>query len=49
VEYHGTRQPCFAELADLGFALMKCSPDAHELVSDQGRYWHQLRNILPAE
>jgi N-acyl amino acid synthase of PEP-CTERM/exosortase system len=49
VEYHGVRQPCFAELADLGFALMKCSPDAHELVSDQGRYWHKLRNILPAE
>ena len=49
VEYHGTRQPCFAELTDLGFALMKCSPDAHELVSDQGRYWHQLRNTLPAE
>jgi N-acyl amino acid synthase of PEP-CTERM/exosortase system len=49
VEYHGTRQPCFAELADLGFALMKGSPDAHELVSDQGRYWHQLRKILPAE
>jgi N-acyl amino acid synthase of PEP-CTERM/exosortase system len=49
VEYHGTRQPCFAELADLGFALMKCSPDAHELVSDQGRYWQQLRKILPAE
>jgi N-acyl amino acid synthase of PEP-CTERM/exosortase system len=49
VEYHGIRQPCFAELADLGFALMKCSPDAHELVSDQGRYWQQLRKILPAE
>jgi N-acyl amino acid synthase of PEP-CTERM/exosortase system len=49
VEYHGTRQPCFAELADLGFALMKYSPDAHELVSDQGRYWQQLRKILPAE
>jgi N-acyl amino acid synthase of PEP-CTERM/exosortase system len=49
VEYHGIRQPCFAELADLGFALMKCSPDAHELVSDQGRYWQGLRKILPAE
>jgi N-acyl amino acid synthase of PEP-CTERM/exosortase system len=49
VEYHGIRQPCFAGLTDLGFALMKSSPDAHELVSDQGRYWHQLRNTLPAE
>lgn len=49
VEYHGVRQPCFAQIADLGFALMKCSPDAHELVSDQGRYWQQLRKILPAE
>jgi N-acyl amino acid synthase of PEP-CTERM/exosortase system len=49
VEYHGQRQPCFAEIKDLGFALMKYSPEAHELVSDQGRYWHKLRNILPAE
>jgi N-acyl amino acid synthase of PEP-CTERM/exosortase system len=49
VEYHGIRQPCYAALADLGFALMKCSPEAHELVSDQGRYWHKLRKILPAE
>lgn len=49
VEYHGQRQPCYAAIADLGFALMKGSPEAHELVSDQGRYWHQLRNILPAE
>ena len=23
VEYHGQRQPCFAEIKDLGFALMK--------------------------
>lgn len=49
VEYHGTRQPCYAEVATLGFALMATRPDAHELVSDQGRYWQQLRNILPAE
>ncbi len=49
VDYHGQRQPCYAELKDLGFALMKYSPEAHELVSDQGRYWSQLRNILPAE
>jgi N-acyl amino acid synthase of PEP-CTERM/exosortase system len=49
VDYHGQRQPCFAEIQDLGFALMKYSPEAHELVSDQGRYWHKLRNILPAE
>jgi N-acyl amino acid synthase of PEP-CTERM/exosortase system len=49
VEYHGQRQPCYAEIKDLGFALMKYSPEAHELVSDQGRYWHKLRNILPAE
>jgi N-acyl amino acid synthase of PEP-CTERM/exosortase system len=49
VDYHGQRQPCYAELKDLGFALMKYSPEAHELVSDQGRYWHKLRNILPAE
>ncbi len=49
VDYHGQRQPCFAEIKDLGFALMKYSPEAHELVSDQGRYWHKLRNILPAE
>jgi N-acyl amino acid synthase of PEP-CTERM/exosortase system len=48
VEYHGVRQPCYAALTDLGFALMKCSPEAHELVSDQGRYWHQLRKSLPA-
>jgi N-acyl amino acid synthase of PEP-CTERM/exosortase system len=49
VEYHGQRQPCFARLEDLGLALMKFSPEAHELVSDQGRYWDKLRNILPAE
>jgi N-acyl amino acid synthase of PEP-CTERM/exosortase system len=49
VEHHGTRQPCYAEVATLGFALQASRPDAHELVSDQGRYWHQLRNILPAE
>jgi N-acyl amino acid synthase of PEP-CTERM/exosortase system len=49
VEYHGTRQPCYAEVATLGFALMASRPDAHELVSDQGRYWHLLRNSLPAE
>lgn len=49
VEYHGIRQPCYASLTDLGFALMKSSPEAHELVSDQGRYWQQLRNTLPAE
>jgi N-acyl amino acid synthase of PEP-CTERM/exosortase system len=49
VEYHGVRQPCYAALTDIGFALMQCSPEAHELVSDQGRYWQQLRKILPAE
>jgi N-acyl amino acid synthase of PEP-CTERM/exosortase system len=49
VEYHGIRQPCYAALTDLGFALMKGSPEAHELVSDQGRYWQQLRNMPPAE
>lgn len=49
VDYHGRRQPCFAEIKDLGFALMKGSPEAHELVSDQGRYWDKLRNSRPAE
>lgn len=48
VNYHGKRQPCYAQIDALGTSLANSRPEALELITDEGRYWKGVA-AAPAE
>jgi len=41
VEYHGRRQPCYADLDELLARVRRERPDVWEVITDKGRFWPQ--------
>lgn len=39
IEYHGRRQPCYADLDELLSRVRRERPDVWEVITDEGRFW----------
>lgn len=47
VEYHGRRQPCMLYLETMLLQARKERPDVWEVLTDDGRHWQRLQELLP--
>jgi N-acyl amino acid synthase of PEP-CTERM/exosortase system len=45
VEYHGLRQPCYANVEELIAGIEAVRPDVWEVVTDRGRLWKSRRGL----